>query len=425
VQKVAFFDTIITILHTGVVIMQACGLVVEYNPFHNGHAYHIQEARKASDADCIIAVMSGDFLQRGEPAIIDKFSRAKAALLSGVDIVIELPFAFAVQSSDLFAKGAIHTLHEIGVSSICFGSESGNASDFTNSYEYLKGSEALYRTILKAELAKGLSFPEASRHAYQEIGLSEDNMDLTKPNNILGYSYVKTILKNEYKIEPLTIKRTNSGYHDEAITGSIASATSIRKALNEHNTITNQVAHAIPTSTIEQLTEYKSESGQWHTWEHYFDLLQYRVMTMTTGELANIHGVEEGLEHRIKKTAMHARSFHEWVEAVKTKRYTWTRLQRIFVFILANVKKEEIVSLVSNHRVPYVRLLGLTKNGQAYLNKAKKQMNVPLVSKLSRQDNPLLQLEERASNAYYSILTPAIRHKLKKQELMPPLLINK
>nr|WP_042224100.1 nucleotidyltransferase [Oceanobacillus manasiensis] len=405
--------------------MQACGLIVEYNPFHNGHAYHINEARKVSNADCMIAVMSGNFLQRGEPAIMDKFARTKAALSSGIDIVLELPFAYAVQSSDLFAKGSIHTLHEIGVTSICFGSESGNTTDFTNSYEFLKGREEPYRKTLKVELAKGLSFPEASRQAYHQIGLSHERIDLTKPNNILGYSYVKTILENDYNIEPFTIKRSNSGYHDETIAGSIASATSIRKAIHSHGGLTDEAIQAIPTSTYNQLHDYKSKAGLWHTWEQYFELLHYRVMTMSLNELANIHGIEEGLEHRIKKTAIQARSFHEWVEAIKTKRYTWTRLQRVFVFILANVKKDDIAILTSNSNVPHVRLLGLNEKGQTYLNEVKKQLNVPLVSKLSKKDNPLLQLEERASDAYYSVLSPTRRQKLKKQELMSPILIRK
>ncbi|WP_404459163.1 nucleotidyltransferase [Oceanobacillus kapialis] len=406
-------------------MMQACGLIVEYNPFHNGHVYHIQEAQKASNADCMIAVMSGNFLQRGEPAIMDKFARTKAALLSGIDIMLELPFGYAVQSSELFSKGAVHTLNEIGVSSICFGSEAGNESDFIKSYYHLQHEEESFHNVLKQSLNKGYSFPEASRIAYEQIGLSDHHIDLTKPNNILGYSYVSTILSNHLNIKPLTIERTSSGYHDQAITGSIASATSIRKAIHQEESLTPQVSKAIPAITGEQLTEYRNEAGLWHTWENYFNLLQYRVMTMSLSELASIHGVEEGLEYRIKKTAPNATSFMAWIEAIKTKRYTWTRLQRIFVFLLANIKKTDIEPLRMTKSVPYIRLLGLTSNGQAYLNKVKKQLEVPLISKLSRQPDPLLQLEERASNAYYSVLPLTTRQKMRKQELKPPILIGK
>src|SRR5699024_1743363 len=146
--------------------MKASGLVVEYNPFHNGHLFHVQQAKKISSADCIIAVMSGSFLQRGEPAIIDKFHRTKTALASGVDIVLELPYAYAVQSSELFAKGAIHTLQKIGVDSLCFGSESGNISDFITSYNTLKEKNETFKRILKKSLNNGYSFPEASKEAY-------------------------------------------------------------------------------------------------------------------------------------------------------------------------------------------------------------------------------------------------------------------
>ncbi|PAV29898.1 hypothetical protein CIL05_08445 [Virgibacillus profundi] len=404
--------------------MNACGLIVEYNPFHNGHVHHIQEAKKTSGADCMIAVMSGDFLQRGEPAIIDKFHRVPAALQSGIDIVLELPYPYAVQSSDLFAKGSVQTLHEVGVSSICFGSESGDISHFITSYEIFKEKEAIYRKTLKTHLAKGISFPEASKYAYRQLGLSTPEMDLAKPNNILGFSYIKAILEKKLPIQPLTIQRTNSGYHQQTITGSIASATSIRKQLFKERTITEQVLKTMPDETIKQLKDYMNTAETWHMWEKYFQIIHYRVMTMTTQELAEVHGVDEGLEYRIKKTAKKAISFNDWVGRVKTKRYTWTRIQRIFVHILTNTKKSDMKMVESASTVPYVRLLGMTKTGQAYLNNRKKNMDVPLVSSLGRNNSPMLQLEEKAANAYYSILSPRNRQQLFMQELQAPIIFN-
>nr|GGG69897.1 UPF0348 protein YlbM [Virgibacillus oceani] len=403
--------------------MQACGLIVEYNPFHNGHVYHLEEARKKSNADCMITVMSGSFLQRGEPAIIDKFHRTKAALKSGIDIVVELPYVFAVQSSDLFAKGSVQTLHELGVSSICFGSESGDITDFTSSHTTFKARETQYRETLQSNLDLGLSFPEASRIAYREIGLTTDRMDLSKPNNILGFSYVKAIVENNLPIEPLTIKRSKSNYHDETITSSIASATSIRKELFAFGIMTPEIASTIPENTEHQLKIYKEKTKVWHSWEAYFPFLHYRVMTMTTDELQQIQGVDEGLENRIKKTANQAASFQEWVEKIKTKRYTWTRLQRIFVHILTNTKKADMNFVQSLSRIPYVRILGLTENGKAYLNQVKKDMEVPIVTQLSRSMNEMLSIEEKASHAYYSILPPAIRKQLHRQELAPPIFV--
>ncbi|HEX6594827.1 MAG TPA: nucleotidyltransferase [Bacillota bacterium] len=403
--------------------MNACGLVVEYNPLHNGHVYHIKQAQKISRADCMIAVMSGSFLQRGEPAIVDKFQRTKAALASGIDIVLELPYPFAVQSSRWFATGAIKTLHEIGVKAICFGSESGEITDFTTSYQLLTTKRHEYDNTLKDYLNKGYSYPQASKYAYQKIGLTDDTMDLSKPNNILGLSYVKAILNNNYPITPLTIKRIQNNYHDSMITNSIASATSIRKKLLETNNLRN-VIDTIPPVMTEQLQNYKLATSLWHQWDNYFNLIHYRIMTMSAGELRTIQGVDEGLEHRIKKTAKKAASFHTWVQAMKTKRYTWNRIQRIFTHILTNTKKEEINHIHNRSSLPYVRLLGMTKKGQAYLNQQKKNMNVPIVSSLQRTMDPMLMIEERSTYAYYSICPRSVKDKLYKQELQLPIIAN-
>ncbi|GGB45038.1 nucleotidyltransferase [Virgibacillus dakarensis] len=402
--------------------MKACGLIVEYNPFHNGHVYHLKNAKNVSNADCMITVMSGSFLQRGEPAIIDKFYRTKAAVTSGIDIVVELPYAFAVQSSDLFARGSVLTLQALGVDSICFGSESGDITDFISGYHLFNEQAELFRETLTTQLQQGLSFPEASKAAYQKIGLTTAGMDLTKPNNILGFSYVKAILENNLPIEPLTIKRSKSGYHDKTITSSIASATSIREQLFADNKITPEIAAAIPEATKEQLNRYRHIATSWHQWEDYFPLLHYRVMTMTEQELSAIQGVDEGLEYRLKKTAKHATSFENWMEQLKTKRYTWTRLQRMFVHILTNTKKRDMTFVLEMASMPYVRLLGLTKTGRQYLNSIKKQIEIPVITKLSRNMHPLLHLEEKASAAYYSILPPALQMKLRSQELQPPIM---
>ncbi|WP_121605046.1 nucleotidyltransferase [Virgibacillus sp. Bac332] len=403
--------------------MEACGLVVEYNPFHNGHVYHIQEARKISQAECMIAVMSGSFLQRGEPAIMDKFYRARAALSKGIDLVVELPYPFAVQSSDLFAKGAVLTLSELGVSSLCFGSESGNIDNFINSYHRLKTNQQDYQNVLRDQLNSGISFPEASKAAYRHISLSTDEMDLTKPNNILGFSYVKTIMDHNLPIRPLTVQRSQCGYHDETISGSIASATSIRKTLTERNTITHEISNSIPDTTKMELENYNQRAGTWHVWENYFPFLHYRVTTMSLQELSMIQGVDEGLEHRLKKAARSVHSFGEWMQTLKTKRYTWTRLQRMFVHILTNTKKKEIDILCNPSKMAYVRVLGFNKTGQAYIHQQKKKIDVPLIQKLGRTMHPMLEMEERASDAYYSILAPDVKLALRNQEIQPPIKI--
>lgn len=401
--------------------MKACGLIVEYNPLHNGHVYHIQSAKKVSSADCIIAVMSGPFLQRGEPAIIDKFHRTRAALASGVDIVLELPYPYAVQSSEKFAKGAVQTLHEIGVSSICFGSESGMITDFITGYHLFKQKESVYTKALQEHLKLGISFPRASMLAHEKIGLTTAQMDLSQPNNILGFSYVRAILDHDLPIEPLTIKREKNDFHEQMITNPIASATSIRKQLVSDDKLSDDVTMTMPSESTKELEQYKQRTTKWHRWEDYFPLLHYRVMTMSIQELAEIYGVDEGLEYRIKDMAKNATSFKQWMNSIKTKRYTWTRLQRIFVHILTNTKKIDLLEFDRIKSVPYIRLLGFTNTGRKYLNEYKKKMNIPIFTQFSGKHYELLQMDERASHAYYSIIPPLKRSQLQKQEIEPPI----
>lgn len=398
--------------------MKACGVVVEYNPFHNGHLYHLQKAKELTKADVMIAVMSGNFLQRGEPAIIDKFYRTKAALAAGADIVIELPYAYAVQSSELFAKGAILSLHELGISSLCFGSELGEIGPFLKLFSQLEKNKQTYDETIKKLLQKGNSYPKANSEALQKLGIA--NLDMMKPNNILGFSYIKTILQNNLPIEPFTIKRVYNDFHEEEITNEIASATSIRKELVEHH-FSEKVKKSVPPFSIEQLQYYEKKTKKWHTWDEYFPYLIYQIMTKSTDELAFIHGVDEGIEKRLNKLFHHVQSFDELIHKIKTKRYTYVRLQRMFVHILTNTKKEEVKVITDKDSVPYVRLLGMSETGRMYLNERKKEITVPLITSLSKKYKELTYLDERASQIYYSILPVELRNELWKQEFALPL----
>ncbi|MFB1051917.1 nucleotidyltransferase [Paraliobacillus sp. JSM ZJ581] len=400
--------------------MHACGLVVEYNPFHHGHYYHLQMAKKQTSADCIIAVMSGNFLQRGEPAITDKFSRAKMAIDQGVDIVIELPYSNVVQHSDLFSLGAVQILNEMLVSSICFGSENGDITAFQRAFDRYKQNQLLFNKTLKDELSLGNSFPTANNKAFQKIGMADTNeLDLMQPNNILGFSYLKAIEKVNPTMQPFTIQRKQSDYHDQHITKPFASATSIRNMLLTNGVMDQTINETLSQNSIAYLNAYKQTTGIWHTWENYFSLLQYRVLTMSKESLKNIHGIDEGIENRMTRTAKEATSFKEWMQLLKTKRYTQTRLQRIFTHILTNTTKQSINEI---QQVPfsYIRLLGLSEQGKAYLNQTKKDRAIPLLTQFKKQSSLMMAMEERVTDAYYAILSPNIRKKMRKQELEPP-----
>ncbi|MBR7552782.1 nucleotidyltransferase [Allobacillus sp. GCM10007491] len=403
--------------------MRTCGLIVEYNPFHNGHAYHLEQSIHKTNADVTIAVMSGNFLQRGEPAITDKFSRTRAALTSGVDLVVELPHVYACQYADLFSKGAIATLDALGVEQVCFGSESGNIQPFLDGYNKWSTGKAVFEKTLKEALKSGSSFPQASREAYRKLNLTSENFDLSQPNNILGFSYVKAIKELNANIEPVTVRRTKSHYHDEEIEYSIASATSIRKELFNQHLMTTHAKQAMPQSTVNELETYLQTAGRWHEWEGYFSLLRYIVQVTPIEGLQQIHGVIEGLEYRLKETADKVNYFHEWLERLKTKRYTYTRVQRVFVHLLTQLKAEDMLKARETDQVPYVRILGMNEQGRSFINKQKKKMTVPLISNLQQMTHEFLTIEERATNAYYAVIEPEIARKLKKQELTGPILL--
>ncbi|KGX93278.1 hypothetical protein N781_12785 [Pontibacillus halophilus JSM 076056 = DSM 19796] len=405
--------------------MNATGLVVEYNPFHNGHAYHAQQAKEQIGNDCTIAVMSGNFLQRGEPSIIDKWHRAEAALREGVDLVVELPYVFAVQNSDLFAKGALLTLDALGTDAVCFGSEQGSIAPFLEGYDAMEQYKDLYEETVRNQLDKGLSFPEASRYGYEQIGLTSDEFDLRKPNNILGFGYVKAIKDLHLSIKPTTVQRIHNDYHDEEIRHTIASATSIRKELLQAGTMTQRAKSALPESSVHALQSYRERTSCWHSWEHYFPFLQYRILTMSVDELSEIAGVEEGLQHRIYETIRIADSFEEWMTAMKTKRYTRTRLQRMATHVLTHTKKEDLLSLQQLNEVPYVRILGMNALGKSYMRQVKKEASVPLLTQPQQFEHSYLTIEERAMDAYLSSLPPSLRKERRKREFQPPILPKK
>ncbi|MBB6455012.1 putative nucleotidyltransferase [Salirhabdus euzebyi] len=404
--------------------MKACGLIVEYNPFHNGHVYHLESSKKKTNADCVVAVMSGNFLQRGEPAILDKWHRAEAALQTGVDLVVELPYVFAVQHADLFAKGAILTLDALQVDTVCFGSEQGDITPFHNAYSHFKQNEGNFTYQLQIGLKEGLSFPEASRRAYEQINLTTNELNLSQPNNILGFSYVKSIFDLKTSLKPETIQRTKSQYHDEEIENQIASATSIRREIISSKNLSEKAKSAIPLSTYHAFLTYLEKTSVLHHWEHYFTLLQHTVWTLDLETLRTIHGMEEGLEYRLKKTVNHAESFQHWMELLKTKRYTWTRLQRMFVHLLTMTTKLEMESIHMLKSIPYIRILGMNEKGRQYINERKKNLDIPLVSKLQQFDHPYLTIEERANHSYYLAVEAKKRARVKNRDIEAPIILN-
>lgn len=405
--------------------MKATGVIVEYNPFHYGHVYHLQQAKKISGADVVIAAMSGNFLQRGEPALVSKWTRAEMALAGGVDLVFELPYAFAVQKADTFANGAVSLLSAAGCSSICFGSESGDIEDFYHTYRFLNQHDVKYKAAIRSFLQQGNSYPKALSLAFNSLAPGTNLIDLTKPNNILGFQYVTAAEKQQTSLKMATIKRKNADYHDEQFTSSpIASATSIRKALFSQANEESSIQSYVPDYTYNLLADYEESFGSFHNWENYWPYIKLLLLQANAEELKEIYEMEEGLENRFLTFAVKAESFSEFMDALKTKRYTWTRLQRALTHILTRTKKEELK--MEEEKVTYLRLLGMTKNGRDYLNRYKKEISLPIVVKRASFDDPLIRIDSKAARIYAMGLPQKYRQKALELEFSQhPLYIEK
>ena len=376
--------------------MNVVGLVTEHNPFHNGHLYHVQEARKACDADLVISVMSGHFLQRGEPALFNKWARAKMAVLAGVDMVIELPTAFSVRSASAFARGSVEILNATGiVSHICFGSEAGSLDELWPAARLLANEPPIFKQKLAHFLDQGVSFPKARALAIAKYLAADDHVGASdnlysSPNNILGIEYMKAIESTGSHIRPVTIKRIAAGYHDREIEDysgledylSIASATSIRQELSSTNELNRKVSTVVPKTTLETM-EQEIASGHGPVFmANYAATLFYLLRTRPKDWLAEIYEVTEGLENRIHLMAQSAESVEGLLKELKTKRYTWTRLQRILSYIMLEYTKS-LAHTFDETGPLYLRILGLSDKGRQILKTMKKQGNLPVITRTS------------------------------------------
>ncbi|HHX7187163.1 TPA: nucleotidyltransferase [Bacillus thuringiensis] len=378
----------------------------------------MQQTKKLTQSDIIIAVMSGPFLQRGEPALISKWYRTKMALANGVDLVVELPYVFATQKAETFANGAISILNALRVSEICFGSEDGQIKNFYNTISVQKNEEETFNCLVKQFMDAGNSYAKATSDAFSHILTSENNIDMSQPNNILGFQYMKAILSQNSSIQAQTIQRFASHYHDETFNDQyIASATSIRKQLFSEEGSFTTIEPFLPQATTSLLANYKQNYGILHNWEQYFSFFKYKLMTMSPGDLRHIYEIEEGLEHRILSKIQNSSSFYSFMEALKTKRYTWTRLQRACTHILTNTTKEEIRSANIEQHAPYIRLLGMSQKGQTYLSKNKKKIELPILTHTKTFDHAALDIEKKANSVYFSIMHETLRTQLLKQDI--------
>ncbi|WP_085524088.1 nucleotidyltransferase [Tuberibacillus sp. Marseille-P3662] len=399
--------------------MKAAGVIVEYNPLHNGHLYHLQETIKQTGADVIIAVMSGNFLQRGEPAITSKWTRTKMALDAGIDLVIELPYAFATQNAEIFAGGAISILKALKVDHLCFGSEAGDVAPFMQTLEALQNHHDQYQKAIKTYMGQGNSYPTSLARAFKQLDLPADkSIDLSQPNNILGFHYIKAMSEQNHPMTVHTVKRKQAGYHDLTVSdANIASATSLRRMIFNHQGGLLSAEPYIPNFTLQRLQK-EAHAGRLTEWSDFFPYLKYRLLSTNIEHLGHIYEAEEGLENRLQQNIREANTFNEFMTAIKTKRYTWTRLQRLLTHTLINVTKDRLRETLQQPSSPYIRLLGMTTQGQTYLHEIKDTLSLPLVANVNRFNHPLLTIDETAAQLYNFIvgtkpgsMTPLSEHR--------------
>jgi predicted nucleotidyltransferase len=383
--------------------MQVTGVIVEYNPMHNGHLYHLQESRRTTEADVLVAVMSGHFLQRGEPAVVNKWARTQMALLQGVDLVLELPVAYSTQSASLFAFGSVAVLNALGiVDALCFGSESGNLESLWALSSLMAEMPELLQIYLQTELQKGVSYPQAMSDALVQYAKVDDRYDAklaAQPNNMLGLEYLVALRKIGSSIRPATIRRIAAGYNQETVTHpSIASATAIRKATFESGIETAEAL--LPGESYRILREEFGEGRGPISWESFRQALFACLLRSTPEELAGYVNVDEGLEARLLEAAGRVQTVRDLVYDVKTRRYTWTKIQRALTAILLGLTREQQERLSLWDGPDYVRVLGFTEKGRMALKEAGKKSAVPILTRVAGYQSSMLELDIRASRVY-------------------------
>ena len=381
--------------------MNITGIITEYNPFHNGHLYHLTEAKKATSADGIICIMSGNFVQRGGPAIIDKWKRTEMALENGVDLVIELPTFYAVSSAEFFARGAISILNSLGiVDNIFFGSECGDVTKLYDIAKVLTNNNEDFNAILKSYLNEGLSFAKSRQEALIDY-LQDDTLKdiVSSSNNILGIEYIKAIILEKSKIKPYTLKREGNGYNDTNISHIFSSATSIRKSLFTSLNNMDTIKSVMPLASYNILDCLNNCNYSFSFEEDMYNYLKYKISTNSVN-FENLYEITEGIDRKITKEVLESTSYEDLVLRIKSKRYTYTKISRLLTQIFIgfdhhNLDKSKV------HSFNYARILGFNNKGREMLSLMKKTSSIPLITKVPKHpNNPLLELDILATKAY-------------------------
>ena len=366
--------------------MKVCGIIAEYNPFHNGHLYHIQKTKEITNADAIVAVMSGNFVQRGSPALFDKWTRTKMALQNGIDLVIELPTYYATSSAEYFAQGSIGLLDSLGiVDSISFGAKTTDLDTLKRIANILYLEPNNYKEFLQSELKKGISYPVARGNALKNFTKKEFDAKyisevLLDSNNILGIEYLKALMYNNSPIIPNIILRKGEDYNSINIVDGVCSATAIRKMLEDNDI--EKINEVVPQTSFEILKKEILNGKAPMSLKNFEKEIFYILRKSLSQDLFELADVSEGLENVLKKASNETTEIEKLVDLLKSKRYTRTRIQRILLHALLNITKDEVNNYKYNPQ--YIRVLGFTKKGEKLLSQIYNKSNLPIVTSVNK-----------------------------------------
>lgn len=401
--------------------MKTVGIIAEYNPFHNGHLYHIQKAKELTQSQHAIIIMSGNFVQRGAPAILDKFSRTRMALESGADLVIELPVIFASGSAEVFAFGAVSILNALNcIDYLCFGSECGQIKVLQKIAEIFVKEPSEFLDKWKMFLKNGLSYPLARQKAMEDYlflnkntfntSKEELNAILSNPNNILGIEYCKALLKLSSSMKPITISRIDAGYHSKELGTHFSSASSIRKHLLESKQI-DLLNSQVPETSFRLLKEKWNKTYPIVS-NDFSDLLYYKLHMEKTSGLERFLDVSPSLSNRMLGLLSQYEDFDQFCNLLKSKEMTYTRICRCLIHVLLNLETTSHNSFIKTEEIPYARILGMNKSASKLLSKLKETSRTPLITKLSSQTATLsekgkemIQQDIFASQIYQGIVS--------------------
>lgn len=366
--------------------MKTVGLITEYNPFHNGHQYHIEEAKRITGADYVIVVMSGNFVQRGAPALIDKYSRTRMALSCGADIVLELPVCYATASAEFFALGAVSLLDRLGiVDFLCFGSECGDITQLKSAANILSEEPGEYKELLSRLIKSGKTYPAARMEAVKAVSPAITGRLLSSPNNILGTEYIKALLRLCSSIKPVTLTRITADYHSQELTSrmekTISSATAIRKSLQEEKT-PDYLIHQLPEPVFRILEDNYQKTFPIFE-EDYSLLLNYKLMQENKTSLIQYTDITPDLANRIYDINTQGLGFSELAQTIKTRQWTLTRINRVLIHILLNLRSDAFHLYRESGFTPYARLLGFKKTSSVLIRNIVKKENLPVITKMA------------------------------------------